>query len=37
MNEKKKVKNYFFELILLIISFLIAFYRSIKLFLFSKN
>ena len=37
MNEKKKVKNYFFELILLIISSLIALYRSIKLFLFSKN
>lgn len=37
MNEKKKIKNYFFEIIFLIFSLVFSFYRAFKLFLFSKN
>ena len=37
MNEKNKVKNNFFELILLIISFFYAIIRAFLLFLFNKK
>lgn len=37
MNEKNKVKNNFFELILLIISFFCAIIRAFSLFLFNKK
>lgn len=37
MNEKKKVKNDFFEIILLITSFILALIRSFILFFTNKN
>lgn len=37
MNEKKKVKNYFFELIILIFSLLLNFFRAFNLFVFNKT
>ncbi|PZM85586.1 hypothetical protein DLH72_01945 [Candidatus Gracilibacteria bacterium] len=37
MKEKKKVKNYFFELIFIFISFVLSIFRALKLFLFSRD
>ncbi|ATU05746.1 hypothetical protein BKN14_04915 [Candidatus Gracilibacteria bacterium HOT-871] len=37
MKEKKKVKNYFFELIIFFISMILSIFRGIGLFLFGKN
>lgn len=37
MIEKKKVKNYFFEIILLIISIFFAIFRALVLFFWNKN
>ena len=37
MKQKRKIKNSFFELILFIISWILSFFRSIKLFFSFKN
>jgi hypothetical protein len=37
MNGKKIIKNSFFELVFFITSFLLSFFRAIKLFILGKN